>query len=108
MSPGLLLALSIVAEVTATASLRMSDGFSRPGWSAVVILGYAATFFLMSQALKHLEISFVYAVWAGVGTALIAAIGIVAWNEPAGALKLASLALIIGGVVGLNLAGSGH
>lgn len=108
MSSGLLLALAIVAEVTATVGLRMSDGFTRTGWSIVVVAGYAVAFFLLSKALRELEIGFVYAVWAGAGTALIALVGIVAWGEPATALRLASVALIVGGVVGLNLAGGAH
>ncbi len=108
MSPAVLLAFAIVAEVTGTVALRLSDGFSKAGWGLVVVLAYGLAFFFMSKALRDLELGFVYAVWAGAGTALIALVGIVAWGEPATALKLASLALIVGGVVGLNLAGGAH
>ncbi len=61
---------------------------------------------MLALVLEELPIGLTYAIWAAVGTALIAAIGIVALGEPAGTRKLASLALIIAGVVGLNLAGS--
>jgi small multidrug resistance pump len=61
---------------------------------------------LTALALKGLEISLAYAVWAGVGTAAIAVIGMTAMGETVNALKLASIVLVIGGVVGLNLSGA--
>ena len=61
---------------------------------------------MLALVLRDLPIGLTYAVWAAVGTALIAAIGIVAFGEPATTLKLLSLALIIAGTIGLNLAGS--
>ena len=56
--------------------------------------------------LRHLELGFVYAVWAGAGTALVAGIGIFFLGEAAGTLKLASIGLVVAGVVGLNLGGA--
>jgi small multidrug resistance pump len=100
-----LLALAIVSEVIGTVALRESDGFTRPAASAVVVVGYGLSFWLLALVLKHLSVGTTYAVWSAVGTALIAGIGIVAFDEQATVLKLASLALIIIGVVGLNLAG---
>jgi small multidrug resistance pump len=61
-----------------------------------------------SLALKKIDVSVAYAVWSGVGTALIATIGVLWFKEPATALKLISLGLTIIGVVGLNLSGGGH
>ena len=72
----------------------------------MVVVGYALSFWLLALILKDLDIGFVYAVWSGVGTALIAAIGIFAFGESATALKFASVALIIAGVVGLNAGGA--
>jgi small multidrug resistance pump len=106
MPAGLLLTIAIVSEVAATLALRMSHGFSRPIPSMIVVAGYAISFWFMAQVLKQLPVGLTYAVWSAVGTALIAAIGIVAFGEPATTPKLLSLALIIAGVVGLNLAGS--
>jgi len=106
MPPGILLALAIVAEVAATLSLRASDGFTKLGPSIVVVLGYAASFALLAIVLKHIAVGTTYAIWAGAGTALIAVIGMVALGEPATALKLGSIALIIAGVIGLNAAGA--
>jgi small multidrug resistance pump len=107
MPTGILLTIAIVAEVAATVALRLADGLSRPLPVAVVVVGYAVSFWMLALVLRQLPVGLTYAVWSAAGTALIAAIGIVAFGEPATAVKLASLALIIMGVVGLNLAG-GH
>lgn len=103
----LYLMLAVATEVAATVALRPADGLTRPGPTAVVVVGYALSFLFLALTVRGLELSLVYAVWAGVGTAAIAAIGIVALGEPATGLKLASIGLIVAGVVGLNLAG-GH
>ena len=71
-----------------------------------MIAAYVASIWFMALSLKGLEISLVYAVWAGIGTAAIAVIGMTALGEPVNALKIGSIALVIGGVVGLNLAGA--
>ena len=106
MPVGVLLTIAIAAEVLATISLRYSDGFSKPLPSAIVVLGYATSFWLLSQILKELSVGTTYAIWAGAGTAAIAVIGIIALGEPATAMKLGSIALIIAGVIGLNLSGA--
>jgi small multidrug resistance pump len=106
MPPGVLLAFAIAIEVIATLALRASDGFSRIGPSLIVVAGYATSFWLLSLVLKHISVGTSYAIWSGVGTAALALIGIVALGEPANALKLASIALIIAGVIGLNLGGA--
>ena len=74
--------------------------------SAIVVVGYATSFYLLSLILRELSVGTTYAIWAGAGTAAIAVIGIVALGEPATAIKLASIALIIAGVIGLNLSGA--
>ena len=106
MPVALLLSLAIVTEVAGTIALRYSEGFTRLFPSAVVVLGYGVSFWLLALVLKQLSVGTTYAVWSAAGTALIATLGMFAFGEPASALKLASLALIIIGVVGLNLAGS--
>ena len=106
MPVALLLTFAIVTEVVGTVALRYSDGFTRLAPSAVVVLGYGASFWLLALVLKQLSIGTTYAVWSAAGTALIAAFGIFALGEPATALKLASLGLIVVGVIGLNLGGA--
>jgi small multidrug resistance pump len=105
MPVALLLSLAIVTEVAATVALRFTDGFTRLVPSAVVVACYGVSFWLLALVLRQISIGTTYAVWSAAGTALIAAIGVLAFGEPATALKVASLGLIILGVVGLNLAG---
>ena len=102
-----LLAAAIACEVLATSALKLSDGFSRQGWSVVVVLGYIASFALLAQVLKlKMEVGVAYAVWAGVGTAAIALIGVLFLGEGLGVAKVCGIVLIIAGAVLLNLAGS--
>ena len=103
----LLLGTAILSEVAATLALRASDGFSRPLPVAVVIVGYGLSFWLLALALKHIPVSLTYAIWSGVGTALIAVGGVVAFGESMNTMKLLSLAVIVLGVAGLSAAGGG-
>jgi small multidrug resistance pump len=100
------LILAILSEAAGTTSLKLSEGFSRLIPSLSVVFFYGLSFTFLSFALKRLEVGTVYAVWSGVGTALIATIGILWFKEPLTAIKIGSLALIILGVVGLNLSGA--
>ena len=104
--PAILLTIAILAEVAGTVALKYADGFTNLGPSALVVAGYGLSFWMLALVLRDLPIGLTYAVWAAVGTALIAAIGVVAFGEPATTMKLLSLGLIIAGTVGLNVAGS--
>jgi small multidrug resistance pump len=99
------LATAIAVEVGATISLRYSDGFTQPLPAALSIAGFALSIWLLAVVVKYLEVSLVYAVWAGVGTAAIAVIGMAVLDESVTVLKIASLGLVIAGVVGLNISG---
>jgi len=103
----LFLAIAIGAEICATTALRSSNGFSNLLPSVITILGYAVAFYSLSLALRTLDLGIAYAVWAGVGTAVVATIGIVAFGEPGTLVKACGLLMIIGGGVLLNLQG-GH
>jgi small multidrug resistance pump len=104
MRPWLLLAGAIVLEIGGTSALKLSDGLSRLAPSLAVLVLYAGSFACLALALRRIELGVAYAVWSGIGTAAIALIGILVFKESASALKLVSLALVIAGVVGLNLA----
>ncbi|MFJ2057342.1 DMT family transporter [Streptomyces sp. NPDC087908] len=101
-----LLAGAIAAEVLATTSMKYSDGFSKLWPSLVTGIGYVVAFALLAQALKTLQVGTAYAVWAGAGTAAVAAIGILFLGETLSLAKVAGIALIIAGVVVLNLGGA--
>ncbi len=101
-----MLSAAIATEVVATVALKASDGFSRPLPSAIVVVGYLVSFWLLALVLKQLSVGTTYAIWSAVGTAAVALIGVFAYGETASVLKLASLGLIVLGVIGLNAAGA--
>ncbi len=103
-----LLSVANVLEVAGTTSMKLSDGLSRLVPSVLVFVFYAASFAAFSIALKKIEVSIAYAIWAGIGTAAIAIIGILYFRESITAIKLISIALIVIGVIGLNLGGARH
>ncbi|WP_413756658.1 DMT family transporter [Streptomyces sp. MMBL 11-3] len=101
-----LLAGAIAAEVAATTAMKYSDGFSRLWPSVLTAVGYLVAFTLLAQTLKTVAVGTAYAIWAGLGTAAIAAIGVVFLGEGLTVTKFAGIALIIGGVVVLNMGGA--
>jgi small multidrug resistance pump len=106
MAAGLVLTLAILTEVIGTVALRYSEGFTRAVPSVVMVVAYALSFYFLAIVLRQLPLGFVYAIWAGAGTALVALIGMVVLGEAVSVLKIVGLALVIAGVVSLNLAGA--
>ena len=104
----LYLVLAILLEVSGTTCMKLSEGFTKTVPSILLFVFYTLSFGMLTLALKKLDVSVAYAVWSGMGTALIATIGVLWFKEPLTALKLISLGLIIIGVVGLNLSGGAH
>jgi small multidrug resistance pump len=101
-----LLGVAITIEVATTVVLPRAQGFTNLPWSAVVVLGYGTSIWLLSLVVRSMPVSVAYAVWSGVGTALVAVLGITLLGESVNPLKVASLALIVAGVVGLNVSGA--
>ena len=104
------LSLAIAFEVVATTLIGKTMGFTRLWWTIAVLSGYGVSFFMLARAVRELEIGVVYAVWSGVGTAAIVTIGVLFLGERLTVPKLLGIALIIAGVLVLNLFGSdaGH
>lgn len=99
----LVLFVAIVAEVIATSMLKSTEGFTRLWPSVIVVVCYETAFILLSLSMKKIPVGIVYAVWSGVGVALIT---LVAWfflGQTLDAAGLAGLALIVGGVVVINV-----
>jgi len=96
------LLVAILFEVSGTTCMKLSQGFTRLVPSVLLFTFFALSFGAATLAIKRIEISVAYAVWSGVGTALIALVGIVWFKESLSLIKVASLALIILGIVGLN------
>lgn len=107
MHPWIMLSLAIAAELVATTSLKLSDGFTKPFPSLVVIGGYALSFYLLAQVLRTMEVGIVYAIWSGAGLAVIAVIGVLFLGESVSLYKVGGLIAILIGVLLLNLAPTG-
>jgi small multidrug resistance pump len=97
------LAMAILLEVMGTTCMKLSEGFTRLTPSVLVFVLYGVSFSFMILALKKMELGVVYAIWAGLGTALIALIGIVWFQESVSLMKIVSILFIVLGVVGLRL-----
>ncbi len=102
MKGSLFLTAAIILEVFGSAMLKISEGFTVFWPSLGVVIGYAVSFFYFGLALKYLPLSTAYAVWAGMGTALTALVGIVLFHEDISIFKTIAFLTIIAGVVILN------
>lgn len=103
MSSWIYILLAILLEVVATTCMKLSEGFSKILPSILMFVFYGICFTLLTLAIKKLELGIVYAVWSGLGTVLITAIGIFLLNESASPVKLGAILLIIIGVVILKV-----
>ncbi|HET7415245.1 MAG TPA: multidrug efflux SMR transporter [Arthrobacter sp.] len=106
--PYVFLALAILFEVAGTSLLKLSDGFTRLWPTVGVALGYGMAFWMLSLTLRSVPVGVAYAIWAGLGTALIAVIGVVAFGESLGPVKIIGVGLIVAGVVALNIDNGAH
>ncbi|GAB4009303.1 DMT family transporter [Nocardioides ultimimeridianus] len=104
----MLLLTAIGVEVSASAALSRTEGFRDPFWTVLVVGGYVLSIWMLTVVVKQLPISIAYAVWAGLGTAGIALVGVLFLGERLDPMKLAALSLIVLGVVLLNLTGTAH
>ncbi|MDB5572637.1 MAG: molecular chaperone [Hyphomicrobiales bacterium] len=99
------LAAAGVLEVGWAVGLKYTDGFTRPLPTILTIACMAASLGLLGLALKTLPVGTAYAVWTGIGAAGTAILGVALFSEPATAVRLGSIALIVAGVMGLKAAG---
>ena len=99
----LFLAIAVVGEVIATTALKASEGFTKPGPSAIVVIGYAATFYFLSLTLHTIPLGVAYAIWAGGGIVLVALFGWIVFGQHLDFAALAGMALILAGVLVMNL-----
>ena len=104
------LVFSGIMEAGWALSLKASDGFTRlwPTVAFFVLIIAIASMAGLMFALKTLPVGPAYAVWVGIGAVLTAVIGMIAFKDPVNVITIGSIALIIAGVIGLQIAGSGH
>ena len=100
----LILFLAGLFEVGWAVGLKYTDGFTRPWPTLATAVSMAISLWLLGIAMKSLPLGTSYAVWVGVGTVGTVILGIVLFNEPANALRLISVGLILAGIIGLKLA----
>ncbi len=108
MRPYLYLAAAIASEVAGTTALKLSAGFTRPGPAAAVLVGYGASFYLLSLVLEELPVGLVYATWAAVGIVATAVVGVVVFDETLDLAGVVGIALVVAGVVVLNVVSEGY
>jgi small multidrug resistance pump len=103
------LTAAIFIEVVATLSLRASDGFRKKAWLAPVIAGYAASFYLLWLSLSlGMPVGIAYGVWTACGVALVAILARFLFSEPLTLMMAAGIALIVAGVLTIEMAGAVH
>lgn len=102
MQKWLILGLAIISEVIATTALKASNGFTRLGPSLVVAVGYGAAFYCLSITLKTIPVGIAYALWSGLGIALVSLIGWKYYGQKLDAAGIVGLALIMAGIIVLN------
>jgi small multidrug resistance pump len=104
----ILLVVAIVLEVAGTTNMKLSEGFSKLVPSVLVLFFYAVSIIALTFAVNRLDVSLAYAVWSGMGTALVAVIGLWFFQESVTTVKVVALGLIIAGVVMLHLTSESH
>ena len=104
-APWVLLLLAIAAEVVGTSCLKLSQGFSRPGPTLVVLSAYGLSMTLMSRVVQVLPMGLTYALWSGIGIVAIVLIGLLVYRQVPTQGQLIGMALITAGVVTVNLQG---
>lgn len=103
MQSWILLFVAIISEVTATTSLKLSDGFTRLVPSVVVVLGYGISFYCLAITLRSIPVGIVYAIWSGIGISLISVIGWVMLGQKLDLPAIAGIGLIVCGVLVIHV-----
>jgi small multidrug resistance pump len=103
MNKWIVLGTAIVAETIATSAMKSSEGFTKLVPSIVVVVGYAVAFYFLSMTLKVIPIGIAYAIWSGVGIVLISVAGWLMFSQKLDAAALIGIALIIAGIVVMNV-----
>ena len=101
MKNWIFLIVAIISEVIATSALKESDGFSKLWPSLIVIVGYSLAFYLLSLTLRTIPIGIAYAIWAGLGMALIAIVGWFVFKQPLDTPAIIGIGLIVVGLITL-------
>jgi small multidrug resistance pump len=99
----LYLSIAIISEVAATSALKASAGFTRWLPSLIVVVGYGSAFYFLSLTLQVIPLGVAYAIWSGIGVALITLVGWAAYRQALDPAALVGIGLIVAGVIVLNV-----
>ena len=97
------LLIAVILETIGTAAVQASEQFTRFWPTAIIVVAYISSFYFMSLTLKYMQVSVVYAIWSGLGIVLIGLIGWIVFKQSLDLGAIAGMALIIAGVVVINL-----
>ena len=103
MVPWTLLLVAGLLEIGWAVGLKYTEGFTRPGATAATLAAMVASMGLLGLAVRDLPVGTAYAVWTGIGAVGTATLGVLLLGEPATPMRVISIALIVGGIVGLKL-----
>ena len=103
MKTAMIFFLAVLSEVTATTALKFSEGFTKLTPSLIVVVGYGLSFYLLALSLKIIPLGTAYALWSGIGIVLTVIVGAVLWHEQMDWARIIGIALIIGGILVINL-----
>jgi len=100
----ILLILAGLFEIGWAVGLKYTEGFTRPLPTTLTVIAMVISIFLLGLAVRTLPLGTAYAIWTGIGTVGTVILGIVLFAEPATAVRLGCIAMIVSGIVGLKLA----
>jgi len=98
----ILLSIGIAIEILATASLKLSDGFTKLGYAGLTLICFGAAFYVMSLVVRTMPVGIAYSVWAGGGIAGVTLLGALAFGQRLDGYAYLGVGLILAGVVVLN------
>ena len=102
-APWILLLLAIGSEVIGTSCLKLSEGFSKPIPTVVVLVAYATAMLLLSRVVQTIPLGITYALWSGIGIVAIVLVGFLAYKQVPSPGQLVGIATITAGVIIVNL-----
>ena len=103
-----LLIVAGLLETVWALTMKLSHGFTKPSWAVATFAVAGVSFWLLAYAMRTLPAGTAYAVWTGIGAIGVAVAGVIIFKEPASLARIASIMLIVLGVIGLRLTGSGE
>ena len=104
-APWILLLLAIGSEVIGTSCLKLSQGFSRPIPTLVVLAAYSTSMLLLSRVVQTIPLGITYALWSGIGIIAIVLVALLAYKQVPSPGQLVGIAMITAGVIIVNLTG---